>query len=156
VLDPETPIVLVAASDADAQRLGRLLEAVGVRDLRGYLAGGISTWEGTDSTPAIDVETLAQRLKAGEVELLDVREDDEWEDGHVEGSLHVPYHELADGEARGLSERGRLAVACSAGNRSSIAASLLKRAGVENVEHVAEGGVPNLAEHGIEIERTPA
>jgi hydroxyacylglutathione hydrolase len=152
VLDPEAPIVLVAASDADAQSLGRLLEAVGLRNLRGYLAGGIAAWHETDSAPAIDVETLAQRLKAGEVRLLDVREDDEWEQGHVEGSLHVPYHELADGATRGLENGKPLAVACSAGNRSSIAASLLRRAGVEEVEHVAEGGVPDLPEHGIELE----
>jgi len=152
VLDPATPIVLVAASDSEAQRFGRLLEAVGIRELRGYLAGGIAAWEETDSTPAIDVATLARRLKAGEVELLDVREDDEWEDGHVEGSLHVPYHELANGRAPELAGRGRLAVACSAGNRSSIAASLLKRAGIDDVVHVAEGGVLDLPEHGIELE----
>jgi hydroxyacylglutathione hydrolase len=156
VLDPEAPLVLVAAGDAEAQRLGRLLEAVGIRELRGYLAGGIAAWQAaeleTGSTRAIDVETLAERLKAGELRLLDVREDDEWEQGHVEGSLHVPYHDLADGATRGLEDGKPLAVACSAGNRSSIAASLLKRAGLEEVEHVAEGGVPDLPEHGIELE----
>ena len=152
VLDPGTPVVLVAASDTEAQRLGRLLEAVGLRELRGYLAGGIAACQETDSTPAIDVETLAERLKAGEVRLLDVREQDEWDEGHVEGSLHVPYHDLADGAPRRLGNGKPLAVACSAGNRSSIAASLLKRAGIEEVEHVAEGGVPDLPEHGIELE----
>jgi hydroxyacylglutathione hydrolase len=153
VLDAETPIVLVGASDSDAQRLGRLLEAVGLRELRGYLAGGIGAWEETGSTPALGVEALAERLKRGELTLLDVREDDEWEEGHVEGSLHIPYHELADGRARELAGRGPLAVACSAGNRSSIAASLLKRAGIEDVQHVADGGVADLAEHGIELTR---
>ena len=48
-----------------------------------------------ETTPSIDVATLAERLRDGEVELLDVREDDEWQEGHVPGSLHVPYHELA-------------------------------------------------------------
>jgi rhodanese-related sulfurtransferase len=42
-------------------------------------------------------------------------------------------------------------VACSAGNRSSLAASLLERAGIPNVLHVADGGVRDLAEHGIEL-----
>jgi rhodanese-related sulfurtransferase len=42
-------------------------------------------------------------------------------------------------------------VACSTGNRSSLAASLLKRAGSGNVIHVADGGVEDLADHGIEL-----
>jgi hydroxyacylglutathione hydrolase len=78
------------------------------------------------------------------VTLLDVREDDEWDEGHVEGSLHVPYHELRDGAPADLPRDEPLAVACSAGNRSSLAASLLRRAGLENVIHVADGGVQDL------------
>ena len=149
VVDPETEVVLLAASDADARRLGRLLEAVAFRRLAGYVAGGIGAWRGEDlqtaSTPALDAEGLADRLEKNEVLLLDVREDDEWEQGHVEGSIHVPYHELRDGVPREIREaRKPLAVACSAGNRSSLAASLLEREGVENVIHVADGGVPAL------------
>jgi len=44
-------------------------------------------------------------------------------------------------------------VVCSAGNRSSIAASLLRRSGVENILHVAEGGVADLANEGVELIR---
>jgi hypothetical protein len=40
VVDPESEVVVLAASDEDAQRLGRLLEAVGVRNLCGYVSGG--------------------------------------------------------------------------------------------------------------------
>jgi hydroxyacylglutathione hydrolase len=135
-----------------------MLEAVGFRQLRGYLAGGISAWQAADlpisATEAIDVATLAERLKAEEVVLLDVREQDEWEGGHVEGSLHAPFHELRDGvpsELRAAVEQKPLAVACSAGNRSSLAASLLRRHGVHEVQHVAGGGVADLTEHGIEL-----
>ena len=94
-----------------------------------------------------------ERLRSSEPPLfVDVREDDEWEEGHVEGSLHVPYHELRDGIPTEVRANGKpLAVACSIGNRSSIAASLLKRAGLEDVIHVADGGVADLADEGIEL-----
>ena len=156
VVEPESQVVLLAASDADAQRLGRLLEAVGFWKLCGYVAGGIGAWRGeqfkTQSTPALDVRGLAERLWADDAVLLDVREDGEWEEGHVEGSLHVPYHDLNNGLPDDIREVDRpLAVACSAGNRSSLAASLLERAGLQNVIHVADGGVEDLAEHGIEL-----
>ena len=71
----------------------------------------------------------------------------EWEDGHVEGSLHVPYQELRDGIPTELRNADKpLAAACSAGNRSSLAASLLERAGIEHVIHVADGGIPDLVD----------
>jgi hydroxyacylglutathione hydrolase len=155
IADPESEVVVMAGSDDEARRLGRLLEAVGFRNLPGILAGGVAAWEEAGleigSTPAIDVHELAGRLRSGEVALVDVREDDEWEEGHVEGSLHVPYHDLRDGVPAELQNGGQLAIACSVGNRSSIAASLLKRSGVENVVHVAEGGVTDLAEEGIPL-----
>ena len=167
VVDPESKVVLLAASDQDAQRLGRLLEAVGFWKLCGYVAGGIGAWRGehleTHATPALDVKGLAERLWADDAVLLDVRENDEWEEGHVEGSLHVPYHDLQNGLPEEIRAADRpLAVACSAGNRSSLAASLLERAGLHNVVHVADGGVEDLRDYGIkltigsEARRTPA
>jgi glyoxylase-like metal-dependent hydrolase (beta-lactamase superfamily II)/rhodanese-related sulfurtransferase len=158
VVDPETDVVVLAAGDEDARRLARMLEAVGFRSLRGYLAGGIADWAGSgrtvETTPAIDVPTLAERLEAGELALLDVREHDEWREGHVEGSLHIPYHELRDGLPAELKRRERrLAVACSAGNRSSLAVSLLRRHGLDDLVLVATGGVADLAEHGVELVR---
>ena len=83
-----------------------------------------------ESTVAIDVPELAARLRRGDVSLLDVRDQDEWEAGHVEGSRHLPYYDLRDGIPEDLRNGGKpLAVACSVGNRSSIAVSLLRRAG---------------------------
>jgi hydroxyacylglutathione hydrolase len=157
VLEPEAEVVVLGASDGDARTLARDLEAVGFRSLRGVVAGGIAAWQAADlptaSTPAIDPEGLAERLRAGDVTLLDVREDDEWEEGQVEGSVHVPYHELRDGPPAGLPRDKPLAVACSAGNRSSLAASLLRRAGVDDVVHVADGGIEDLEPLGIAVVR---
>ncbi len=156
VVDAESEVVLAAASDADGRRLAPLLEAVGFRRICGFLAGGTTAWKDagfeTGSTPALDVRELAERLRRDEVVLLDVREDDEWRAGHVLPSLHVPYHELRGSLPRELPSDGRpIAVACSTGNRSAIAASLLKRAGVSGVLHVADGGVPDLADEGFAL-----
>jgi hydroxyacylglutathione hydrolase len=156
VVEPESEVVVVAASDADARRLSRLLEAVGFRAIAGYVAGGIGAWRSarleTEATPAIDVKGLAERLWDDEAVLLDVREDDEWNRGHVDGSIHVPYHELRDGLPAAVRQADKpLAVACSAGNRSSLAASLLRRSGIENVVHVADGGIADLAAEGFRL-----
>jgi hydroxyacylglutathione hydrolase len=157
VVDLDSAVVVTAATEEEARRLARLLEAVGFRDLRGYLAGGVPAWEQADlrieTTAVMELPELAERLRTGEVELVDVRDADEWEDGHVDGSFHVPYYELRDGPPDELRAHTRpLAVACSVGNRSSIAASLLRRAGVHDLVHVV-GGIADLDRHGIELVR---
>jgi hydroxyacylglutathione hydrolase len=158
VVDPEAEVILAADGDANARLMARMLEAVGFRGIRGYLAGGLNAWRAAKleagTTPAIDVPTLAERLKRGHVVLLDVRSEAEWGAGHVDGSIHAPYQGLRDGVPDYIEEIAKpLAVACSGGIRSALAASLLKRAGVKNVEHVAEGGVPDLADKGVELVR---
>jgi hydroxyacylglutathione hydrolase len=158
VVDPDAEVMLVAPTDEAARRLGRLLEAVGFRRLIGIVAGGIPAWSNADlatgSTPAVDPAGLAERLAAGDVVLLDVRDDEEWETGHVAGSVHAPYHALRERIPSELGRNGKaVAVACATGNRSAIAASLLKRTGFENVIHVADGGVPDLVHEGVELVR---
>jgi hydroxyacylglutathione hydrolase len=156
IADPEESVVLNTATEDEARRLARVLEAVGFRKLAGFLAGGTTAWREagfeTGSTAAVDIPGLAEQIRREEVRVLDVREDDEWDESHVPGSLHIPFHELRDGLPAELENGGKpLAIVCSAGNRSSIAASLLKRAGLEGVEHVADGGVEDLRDEGIEL-----
>ena len=67
-------------------------------------------------TPAIDRPTLAEQLRAGDVVLLDVRDDDEWAEGHVAGSVHVPYMSSGTACPAELAANGKpIAVACSTG-----------------------------------------
>src|SRR4029450_9961963 len=154
VVDPESDVVVAAATADEARRLARLLEAVGFRSIRGLLAGGTQAWLDAGLPPrtlaALDIPGLAAPVRAGDVRLLDVRDDDEWREGHVEGSTHVPYYELRNGIPDGLARNGAdLAIACSVGNRSSIAASLLARAGVENIVHVTDGGVAHRRDREV-------
>lgn len=156
MVDPESEVIVVAEGDEGARRMVRALEAVGFRRIRGYLAGGLSAWRAagldTGTTPALDIPGLAEKLRNAEVVLLDVRSAAEWRAGHVEASIHVPYQQLRDGIPDELRAQDKpLAVVCGSGVRSALAASLLKKYGVKNVEHVADGGVPMLAKQGIEL-----
>jgi len=156
MVDPESDVIVAADGDEEARRMARMLEAVGFRRIRGYLAGGLSAWRATGlntgTTPALDIPAFAEKLRNKEVVVLDVRSAAEWKAGHVEGSIHVPYQQLRDRIPDELRTQDRpLAVVCGSGVRSALAASLLKRSGVSNVEHVADGGVPMLIKQGIEL-----
>jgi glyoxylase-like metal-dependent hydrolase (beta-lactamase superfamily II)/rhodanese-related sulfurtransferase len=152
-VDPQSPVVVTAATDRDARAMARQLEAVGFRHILGVLGGGIDAWRAAelplDRVESISVAELAQRIRRHEVAVLDVRDPDEWSAAHIPGSLHVPYQELLDRPPR-LNGKP-VAVICGAGNRAGLAASALRRAGVADVIHVAGGGVTDLADHQITL-----
>ncbi len=76
----------------------------------------------------MDPQTVADRLD--QVQLVDVRYDDEWQAGHIEGAIHVPEDDLED-RVREL-DRGRPVVTvCRAGSRSADAAEWLRGQGFD-------------------------
>lgn len=65
-----------------------------------------------------------------ELVFLDVREDDEWEAGHIEGSLHIPMGELSARQDE-VPRDQPVAVVCRSGNRSAAVTEALVRAGYD-------------------------
>jgi hydroxyacylglutathione hydrolase len=148
VAEPGQPLVLVGRDDADALEAAALAGSVGVRDIAGYLAGGMTSWREdklrVDRVERATVEELHELVKRdGEgVQILDVREHGEWERGHIPGSVHCPYHDIHS-LPEGLDPSRPIAAICGSGQRSAVAASLLKRHGAKHVIHVVDGGVQN-------------
>src|SRR2546425_10836432 len=83
----------------------------------------------------IDVSAASQAVQTGGVAIVDVREPDEFRQGHVEGALNIP---------RGVAEMGipqmvpdprtRIVCYCAGGNRSALVADNLRQMGYENIE----------------------
>jgi hydroxyacylglutathione hydrolase len=156
IADREQEIVLVGRDDDDARRAARLAGAVGITRLGGYLAGGMTSWREERRAVAaierIDPDALHELVERDpDVQVLDVREAGEFAERHIPGSLHVPYHDLGE-RPRELDPDRPVAVICSSGQRSAVAASLLARDGVAHVLHVAEGGVGTWAQRGWPVE----
>ena len=80
-----------------------------------------------------------------------MRERDEWESGHIPGSVHEPWHDI-DSVPGGIDPDRPVAAICMSGQRSAVAASLLKRQGIATVLHVADGGVGTWRREGFPIE----
>ena len=154
VADREQEIVLVGRDDDDARVAGRLATAVGIRRLGGFLAGGMTSWRAerreVESVGRWTVEELAERRDG--VQVLDVRELSEWREGHIPGSMHVPYHDI-EALPEGLDPERPTAVICASGQRSATAASLLARHGAREVIHVVDGGVSLWGRLGGALER---
>ena len=151
--DREQEIVFVGRDDEDGRRAGRLAVAVGIRRLVGFLHGGMTSWrqEKREVARIVRLPASELRARAGEVQILDVREQSEWDEGHIPGSTHVPWHDI-DGLPEGLDPDRPIAVVCSSGQRSAVGASLVQRHGGMAI-HVIDGGVPAWGRLGHELER---
>jgi rhodanese-related sulfurtransferase len=149
VTDRERDVVLIGRDDEDARHAAALAASIGVTRIAGYLAGGMTSWReekrATAGVRRLDVAGLHD-VAAG-VQVLDVRERTEWDEGHIPGSVHTPYHDITAIPAE-LDADAPIAAICSSGQRSAVAASLLLRAGARHVIHVADGGVGTWGEHG--------
>jgi hydroxyacylglutathione hydrolase len=138
----DEPIVLIGRDDDDARVAGRLAASVGLEDIAGHLAGGMTSWR-EERRPVSRIERITVpelRDRRDELQILDVRERDEWESGHIPGAVHTPYHDV-DGIPDGIDPARPVAAICASGQRAAVAASLLQRAGVREVLHVVDGGV---------------
>jgi hydroxyacylglutathione hydrolase len=124
------PLTLLGESPEQILEAQRQLVRIGVDHLAGAAAGPLDELvEPESDRHAYERATFAQaRQQMGDGDImLDVRSDDEHADNHIAGSIHVPLAELESRVAE--LPAGRLWVHCEAGFRSSIAASLIDRAG---------------------------
>lgn len=97
-------------------------------------------------------EQIKARQEAGERLLfLDVREASEYAEGHIAGSRLVPLGQLGS-QIGGLPKDRLIVAVCRSGNRSSVAMTLLKRAGFTNVLNL-RGGMLAWARSGMPMKR---
>jgi glyoxylase-like metal-dependent hydrolase (beta-lactamase superfamily II)/rhodanese-related sulfurtransferase len=157
IAEPGQPLVLVGRDDEDALEAAVLAGAVGLRNIAGYLAGGMTSWrEDRLDTAHIDrmtVQELHERWSSDGVglQVLDVRAQSEWDAGRIPGSIHRPYHDIHELPDE-IDPRKPVAAICGSGQRSAVAASLLKRYGAADVIHVVDGGVPRWRREGWPME----
>ena len=157
VADPDRPIVLILASVDDWDDAIRQALRVGYEHVVGHLRGGITPWveagEAIESSGRLSVNELRDQLSRGGSDaplVIDVRQEREYADGHVPGSLHIGAGSLPD-RLRELPRDRPIATICASGYRSSVGASLLRAAGFTDVSWVANG-LPTWEAQGHPVE----
>jgi len=160
VVPYDTPLLLIGASAEAREQAVRSLVRVGLDEVRGYLLGGIEAWVRAGyplaQTPQVSPRQLCARLDGdggGRWHVLDVRTLAEWREGHVPGARHIMAGELPQraGELRAL--QGTVALICASGHRSTVAASVLERAGISNVANVT-GGLNAWIQAGLPVSQS--
>jgi hydroxyacylglutathione hydrolase len=140
---PEAPVVLAVSSPTDLERAVQGLGRIGLDTIAGHLQWGMTEWKSqgqpVEVVPQISVHDLAtMRDERPDLVVIDVREPFEWDEGHIEGALHVPMSEALTRKDMVPADRPK-AVVCAGGLRSSTVISALSRAGLTNWYNVIGG-----------------
>jgi len=100
----------------------------------------------------IDASQARDRIESGEPVVVDVREQEEWDEGHIPGAVHVPRGHLESRIERLAPDAARpVVVYCSQGNRSAFAAKTLVELGYEDVVSLA-GGFTDWKRNGFPVQ----
>jgi hydroxyacylglutathione hydrolase len=153
----QSPIVIVAESDAKVDEAHTRLARVGIESAQGYLSGGIDAWREAGlelaAVAQITVEQLNDLIASKtDFQVLDVRRPAEYTNGHVPGAIAEPLSNLQERVPVLELEPSKLtAVICAGGYRSSAATSILQQHGFENLLNVT-GGTSAWIDAGYPVE----
>jgi rhodanese-related sulfurtransferase len=149
LVGPDARILLVV-EPARAEEAVMRLARVGYENVAGILDGGVERWK-AEGLPVASVaqQPVESALGSGR-RVLDVRRPAEWERFHFGGATLIPLAQLP--AKLGQLDRGAdWAIVCASGYRSSIAASVLERAGFTHVTN-ATGGMDAYLSMGLPVE----
>jgi len=126
--------ILLVVDDFNALDFAvRNLYRMGYSYFAGYLAGGLEAWY-KEGFPVSKIEMLtcpqlSEKIKSNEKPtIVDVRRHSEWDEGHIEGAIHIYLGRLPE-RLQEIPEDKPVVLQCKTGTRSSFAASILQKAG---------------------------
>lgn len=138
--DVNQPLILVVEDGTAADAVTRLAR-VGFDNVLGVLEGGFSAWQAAgkpvEQIDRISAEEFLEKLQPGQP-VLDIRKPSEFQNGHLMGAENLPMNDIHAWKT-GLADDRTFYVHCAGGYRSMIAASLLKRNGLNNFKEIAGG-----------------
>jgi hydroxyacylglutathione hydrolase len=144
ILGLDTPLIIVGEDPEHVRESQMRLARVGIENVAGYLADGVAGWIENgfelDYIPQITVQDFVElrNQEPDRIAVLDVREPGEVASGIIENSLAIPLGKLGSRLAE-LDRKKLLVVHCKGGYRSSIATSILQRAGFRDIANLIGG-----------------
>ncbi len=148
--DIKQEILLVCDNGRESEVITRLAR-VGYDYTIGYLKGGFESWEKAgkeiDRIESIDAAELSNRVRAGKIEIVDVRKNSEYLSEHIVDADNAPLDFINDSMAQ-LDKNKTYYVHCAGGYRSMIFNSILRARGYDKLIDV-KGGFKAIKESGM-------
>lgn len=94
-------------------------------------------------------QRVAELLEGGEIEAIDVREESEWEAGHIPGARHVRIEQVP-GHAEAIEKQRPVVFQCRGGSRSEMVAAAFRESGWD--AYNMDGGLRAWEQQGLPLE----
>lgn len=151
LLDYEKDILLIA-SVHEVDPVKQALESIGLDNVFAFASPEIiEQSQDIEQYKVESPEAVQEKFKNDSMEIIDVRNQDEWDEGHIPGAHHIMLGYLPDRLAEVPKDKP-VAVHCRTGKRSAIAASILQKNGYKNVVNL-EGGIENWKNQDLPTEK---
>lgn len=137
IVSYDQPFVLIA-DEAEMEGLTRKLMRIGLDNIYGYMDNVQDLGVTLVTADVIDMEQFETEIAKDNVQIVDVRNEKEYADGHVENATHAFVGTLESNLAK-LDGSKEIVMHCQAGDRSTIAYSILKKHGFEQVKNYSGG-----------------
>lgn len=149
----EAPVVIVRNPGQDPADILWPAANIGFDGLVGELDGGMEAWRRAGHEPVTTRLVAAAEVDPGHERVLDIRQDAEFDGGHLPGAAHV---ELGSLPRAGAPSGDGTVLMCGHGERAAGAASLLERRGYADLA-IAVGGPGDWADAtGLRLVEGPA
>ena len=118
-----------------------------------FILGVLMAPDAPAETQAVDAAAVARLVKDGAV-LLDVRTQEEWDEGHIKGARLVPWQNLvATSPGLPADKNTPIVTYCRSGSRSQLAVQKLRGLGYTRAVAMTQGGFEELAGAGMKVEK---
>ena len=88
----------------------------------------------------ISAQDAAAKLNSGDAVVVDVRDKDEWDEGHIPGAMHMSRGTIELDIEEKISDPDTMIIChCGGGGRSALTAETLQKMGYKNVRSMAGG-----------------
>lgn len=141
VASKDDAIYLCTDGDDDVATACAHLSRIGIDGVRGWLAGGFPSWRGSGEAMARAGVITPRELKESKgLQVLDVREADEYASGHIPGAVHCYVGHLEERlDQLDLDPSEPVVVTCGVGHRAGVGVSILRRRGFADVRNLLGG-----------------
>jgi hydroxyacylglutathione hydrolase len=136
-------VVLIANDAAQAGEALTMASRIGLDRVAGYCVG-VEAWRESGRSlgtlGATDPDhVMTEQAREKEPTVIDVRNDSEFEIGHIDGAVHHFLGRMAQGEMPALPRDEEIVITCASGYRSTVAASLLLAHGYQHLRNLGGG-----------------
>ncbi|PAQ15325.1 MBL fold metallo-hydrolase [Bacillaceae bacterium SAOS 7] len=135
----EAPLYLLI-EEGNLSAILKALRSIGIDNTVGYMNvnAALEQVSELESYENIEPAAIQEKVEKGDIQVLDVRNQTEWDEGHIAGAIHVMLGTLPD-RLDEVPQDQPILVQCAAGGRSAIAASVLQAKGIKNVTNLLGG-----------------